>query len=645
MKKLLFILAALLMASNVMAMRTVVFRPSVDKNEATGGNVTNGSYTLSKHGVTITVDLGSITNDQYRLSAYNESSNNTIEVAPSIDWDVLYEGEYGVFYGRLQKIEFVCVDSGTYGPGNLDALGNMPGGDYSSSGNVGVFDAEGYNTREYYYFKANSEVRCTEIRVTVYADPVAPEYNYFDALNVSGGDIQFTSSGTYPWITVESGGRTYAQSGNQGVASSSSELTASVSLLQTFTLSFDFKAWGEGSSYDRCIFSIDGVEKFSYGARDNDWETYMVDIPAGNHTLKWSYVKDSSVNPEGDYFAVDNVALRIPLDKALNVTGGNIHFTSTGTYPWITIESGDRIYAQSGNQGIASSTSELTATVSLSQAYTLVFDFKAWGEGTSYDKCIFSVDGVEKFSYGARDNDWETYMVDIPAGNHTLTWSYTKDSSVNPVGDYFAVDNVALRIPLDKALNVSGGNIHFTSSGSYAWYTISSGSRTYAQSGNQGIASSSSELTATVNLSQFSSLSFDFKAWGEGTSYDRCIFSVDGVQKFAYGARDNDWETYKVDIPAGNHTLSWVYIKDSSVNPDGDYFAVDNVSITTKPVIRGDVDGDGTVSINDVTELINVLLNGNTASLNLSAADCDRDGKVNIGDVTVLINYLITGHW
>ena len=117
------------------------------------------------------------------------------------------------------------------------------------------------------------------------------------------------------------------------------------------------------------------------------------------------------------------------------------------------------------------------------------------------------------------------------------------------------------------------------------------------------------------------------------------------MQKFAYGARDNDWETYKVDIPAGNHTLSWVYIKDSSVNPDGDYFAVDNVSITTKPVIRGDVDGDGTVSINDVTELINVLLNGNTASLNLSAADCDRDGKVNIGDVTVLINYLITGHW
>lgn len=512
MKKLLFILAALLMASNVMAMRTVVFRPSVDKNEATGGNVTNGSYTLSKQGVTITVDLGSITNDQYRFSAYDESSANTINVYPPIDWDELYEGEYGVYYGRLQKIEFVCVSSGssTYGPENLDPLGTRPGGYMSYSGNVATFNAEDYSARENYYFKANSEVRCTEIRVTIYAEPAAPEYNYSDALNVSGGDIQFTSSGTYPWITVESGGRTYAQSGNQGIASSTSELKASVYLSQTYTLSFDFKAWGEGSSYDRCVFSIDGVEKFSYGARDNDWETYMVDIPAGNHTLSWSYIKDSSVNPEGDYFAVDNVALRIPLDKALNVSGGNIHFTSGGSYPWIT---------------------------------------------------------------------------------------------------------------------------------------LSSGGRTYAQSGNQGIHDSSSELKATVNLSQASSLSFDFKAWGEGTSYDKCIFSLDGVAQFVYGARDNNWESYKIDIPAGSHTLSWTYSKDSSVNPEGDYFAVDNVSITAKPVIRGDVDGDGNVTIADVTALIDLLLKGNTSSVNINAIDCDRDGSVTIADVTALINYLLRGHW
>ena len=39
-----------------------------------------------------------------------------------------------------------------------------------------------------------------------------------------------------------------------------------------------------------------------------------------------------------------------------------------------------------------------------------------------------------------------TYTVDLSAGTHTLTWTYTKDSSVNPKGDYFAVRNVRLNI-------------------------------------------------------------------------------------------------------------------------------------------------------------------------------------------------------
>ena len=64
-----------------------------------------------------------------------------------------------------------------------------------------------------------------------------------------------------------------------------------------------------------------------------------------------------------------------------------------------------------------------------------------------------------------------------------------------------------------------------------------------------------------------------------------------------------------------------------------------------EPVIRGDVDFDGSVTIADVTALIDLLLNGNTASVSLTATDCDRDGKVTIGDVTALIDYLLSGHW
>lgn len=58
--------------------------------------------------------------------------------------------------------------------------------------------------------------------------------------------------------------------------------------------------------------------------------------------------------------------------------------------------------------------------------------------------------------------------------------------------------------------------------------------------------------------------------------------------------------------------------------------------------ILGDVDGDGGVSINDVTALIDILLTGVSAP---DAADVDTDSKVTINDVTALIDMLLTGNF
>ncbi|MBE6317000.1 MAG: hypothetical protein E7078_10245 [Bacteroidales bacterium] len=60
---------------------------------------------------------------------------------------------------------------------------------------------------------------------------------------------------------------------------------------------------------------------------------------------------------------------------------------------------------------------------------------------------------------------------------------------------------------------------------------------------------------------------------------------------------------------------------------------------------RGDVNGDGSVNISDVTALIDYLLSGNASGINLSAADCDQSGSINISDVTALIDYLLSGSW
>lgn len=54
----------------------------------------------------------------------------------------------------------------------------------------------------------------------------------------------------------------------------------------------------------------------------------------------------------------------------------------------------------------------------------------------------------------------------------------------------------------------------------------------------------------------------------------------------------------------------------------------------------GDVDGDGRISIDDVTALIDILLRGNQAGGN---PDVDCDGRVSIDDVTALIDLLLVG--
>ena len=73
----------------------------------------------------------------------------------------------------------------------------------------------------------------------------------------------------------------------------------------------------------------------------------------------------------------------------------------------------------------------------------------------------------------------------------------------------------------------------------------------------------------------------------------------------------------------------------------------DNPGYFTEKVdfIRGDVDGDGSVRISDVTALIRYLLSQNATGINLAAADADQDGNIRISDVTALIRYLLSQKW
>ena len=60
---------------------------------------------------------------------------------------------------------------------------------------------------------------------------------------------------------------------------------------------------------------------------------------------------------------------------------------------------------------------------------------------------------------------------------------------------------------------------------------------------------------------------------------------------------------------------------------------------------RGDVNRDGLIDIDDITTLIDYVLNGAGTGVDLEAANCNMTGGIDIDDVTTLINYVLNGTW
>lgn len=66
------------------------------------------------------------------------------------------------------------------------------------------------------------------------------------------------------------------------------------------------------------------------------------------------------------------------------------------------------------------------------------------------------------------------------------------------------------------------------------------------------------------------------------------------------------------------------------------------LNLPIEELLLGDVNGDGAFNVMDVTAMIDYILTGNTANINLLNADMDQDENVNIKDATLLIDWLLS---
>ena len=191
---------------------------------------------------------------------------------------------------------------------------------------------------------------------------------------------------------------------------------------------------------------------------------------------------------------------------------------------------------------------------------------------------------------------------DITVSQATATWTGSSDSYNVRLGwddstttlSYF--DFESDEIPTQ-----------FVNDPTYAWTVVADdiANSHYIRSGNAGVHSSSSAISITVNCPADDTIEFDAECRGEGgsTYWDHCDFSIDDTRVLYAGANISGWNHYSFPVTSGTHTFTWSYTKDGSVHPNGDYFAVDNIFLSSTEIIWGDpvsvVDAEYTFSVLD----------------------------------------------
>ncbi|MCR5659423.1 MAG: choice-of-anchor J domain-containing protein [Bacteroidales bacterium] len=289
-----------------------------------------------------------------------------------------------------------------------------------------------------------------------------------------------------------------------------------------------------------------------------------------------------------------------PNGNVLNVNFANgipSNWNNSSSYPWTVTADG---HIQSGNAGVASSTSSISVTATFPASGTVEFDALCMGEGTStiWDKCIFSIDNVAQFTHGADVSGWNHYTFNVASGTHTFTWSYTKDGSVNPTGDYFAIDDVVM-----IASSIIWGDPVYVENTEYTFTGLTGESRYFVKvqsnCGNEGVSAvvgpiafdtdvscmPPTNLTAT-NVNGNSAL-LTWQGYGESynVGYISTVF-FEGFEDYSSQEVPTGWTVYKNGT---TNSVAWSVYNPSQYLSGVSAHSGNNVAIAfSRPNNQGD---------------------------------------------------------
>ena len=142
--------------------------------------------------------------------------------------------------------------------------------------------------------------------------------------------------------------------------------------------------------------------------------------------------------------------------------------------------------------------------------------------------------------------------------------------------------------------------------------TVASGAQTFKDwtSTNGGTNNSTSQNSYTVGVVAGCTFTFDWSVSSE-SNYDWLIVTLDGTQILKKSGTANGTYTHEF-TESGVYTFVAQYTKDDSSSSGSDQAKITNATITipeTTTYKKGDVDGDGSIDVADVTEVVNIILN------------------------------------
>ena len=392
-------------------------------------------------------------------------------------------------------------------------------------------------------------------------------------------------------------------------------------------------------NWDFLRFRVDGVDVGTYSG-ESPWQYVAYPLPAGTHTVEWYYTKDASGSAGSDAVWVDLLTI-MPLDVA--VDNDTLTFTTSDSMAdrlfspkyWfgqraITHDGVDA--AQSGyigdgipevppppgsppnTQPTPMIPRECKMSTTIIGPCDVTFWWRASCEAGS-DYLILRVNGRDMDAISGNTGWRFSGVTLLTYGSYTVEWVYSKDDSGSDWSDCGWVDEIRTDLSLPMALDYF--DTTWTTSGDAAWFgqnTITSDGQDAARSG--AIADNQrSVLSATVPGPTL--LSFWWKVSCDPNG-DFLRFLIDGAE-IARITGDVDWTNQTYTVPAGTHTLTWEYSKDSggSAGLDAgfvDFVEMDYPDIALVAYGLNIADGDTTPRTADGTDFGSTAVTGGAIS-------------------------------